>query len=255
MTPFCARKGTDVSNFYGITNRYVSNQRRLQGLTLSQHLASMVDTYSVNVIVQGVCEMMETLDIVIQIYADLPDRPPQILGHRDENGGEKAMIDISKEQLEMLIINRVPQVKIAELFRCSSKTIRRRILEYGLAPKGAPVRNVQVDAEGQLIERYSAGRSTLHSNIDNASLDHLILECYSQFPGFGRRLVNGYLSSCGVRVPRSRILESYQRVVGPTVVRFGNRRVQRRVYHVEGPNSLWHHDGQHGKPLFPSLES
>ena len=43
------------------------------------------------------------------------------------------------------------------------------------------------------------------------------------------------------------VVESYLRVIGPPNNQFGNRRIERRVYSVPGPNTLWHHDGQHGR--------
>ena len=43
-------------------------------------------------------------------------------------------------------------------------------------------------------------------------------------------MVDGYLMALGERVPCRRILESFQRVIGPPVATFGNRRIERRVY-------------------------
>ena len=57
----------------------------------------------------------------------------------------------------------------------------------------------------------------------------------------------GRLKAAGYHVPVERIAASYLRVHGAPGS-FGGRAVHRRAYHVAGANSLWHHDGQHGKP-------
>lgn len=62
-------------------------------------------------------------------------------------------------------------------------------------------------------------------------------------------MIYGHLHSNGHRVPRERIAAAYIRVHG-TPGTFAGRRIHRKVYNVAGPNSLWHHDGQHGKSLF-----
>jgi hypothetical protein len=77
---------------------------------------------------------------------------------------------------------------------------------------------------------------------------HHILEI---FPTFGRRMIAGHLRQLGHRVPTSRIRDSYYRVHGPPVS-YSNTATGRQPYQVAGPNSLAHHDGQHGKHLsFP----
>ncbi|KAJ3832090.1 hypothetical protein F5878DRAFT_511805, partial [Lentinula raphanica] len=58
------------------------------------------------------------------------------------------------------------------------------------------------------------------------------------------RMINGHLRHLGHHVPRDRIRASYERVTGAPAY-LTSRPVQWRTYHVAGPNSLWHHDGQH----------
>ncbi|KAG8941496.1 hypothetical protein FRC03_004468 [Tulasnella sp. 419] len=53
------------------------------------------------------------------------------------------------------------------------------------------------------------------------------------------------LRRLGHRVPVRRIRESLYRV-DPVRRVFGRVKIKRRTYKVPGPNSLWHHDGQHG---------
>ena len=59
-------------------------------------------------------------------------------------------------------------------------------------------------------------------------------------------MIFGRLKAAGHHVPVERIAASYLRVRG-TPGSFSGRTIHRRVYKVAGANSLWHHDGQHGK--------
>jgi hypothetical protein len=54
------------------------------------------------------------------------------------------------------------------------------------------------------------------------------------------------LRHLGHRVPRDRVRESLLRI-DPVQRVFERIRFHQRVYSVPGPNSLWHHDGQHGE--------
>jgi hypothetical protein len=74
-----------------------------------------------------------------------------------------------------------------------------------------------------------------------------MLHIYEQFPSFGQRMIDGYLMQLGERVPWQRVVASYLRVIGPPTATFATCRIQRCVYSIPGPNSLWHHDRQHGK--------
>lgn len=62
-------------------------------------------------------------------------------------------------------------------------------------------------------------------------------------------MIAGHFRQLGYRVPTSRIRESYNRVHGPPVS-YTNTATGRQPYRVAGPNSLSHHDGQHGASLF-----
>ena len=58
--------------------------------------------------------------------------------------------------------------------------------------------------------------------------------------------MNGHLSALGVHVPRAKLRTSIHRVHDPinTALR-KSIVVRRRVYHVSGPNAVWHIDGNH----------
>lgn len=79
-------------------------------------------------------------------------------------------------------------------------------------------------------------------------LDNAIARIRVHYHNAGLTLIRGSLLAMGQRVPRERIRQSLLRI-DPVRRIFERRTIQRRTYSVPGPNSLWHHDGQHGKWL------
>jgi hypothetical protein len=191
--------------------------------------------------------MVESLESAVSASLDVPDVPPIQLGglvHSDRPG--RPSINIEPHHLALLASGRTTHVEIATFYGCSTRTIRRNLLAFGLSEPGPPVYVEEVQEDGSLHRVYSAGRSSDLSRMSDEELDIIMLSIYERFPSFGRRMIDGYFMALGERVPRSRIQASYRRVIGPPVAAYGNRRIERRVYSVPGPNSLWHHDGQHG---------
>ncbi|KAF9050909.1 hypothetical protein BDP27DRAFT_668555 [Rhodocollybia butyracea] len=86
------------------------------------------------------------------------------------------------------------------------------------------------------------------STLSDDELDAVIGHILEVFPAFGRRMIAGHLRHLGHSVPRARIRLSYERVTGSPAF-LTARPIERWRYHVAGPNSLWHHDGQHGMVL------
>lgn len=87
---------------------------------------------------------------------------------------------------------------------------------------------------------------TLAAVLTDEELDAIISQILCIFPSFGRRMINGHLRHLGHNVSRERVRESFRRVTGASA-RLLAPPIERRVYSVAGPNSLWHHDGQHGE--------
>ena len=83
------------------------------------------------------------------------------------------------------------------------------------------------------------------SSILDSALDDLIRRLRSHYRRAGISMLDGMLRRLGHRIPRDRIRESLMRI-DPIQRVFQRIRIRRRVYSVPGPNSLWHHDGQHG---------
>ena len=84
------------------------------------------------------------------------------------------------------------------------------------------------------------------STISDVALDDLISQLCSHFRRAGLTMLDGMLRRLGHRLPRERIRHSLMRI-DPVQRVFQRIRIRRRVYSVPGPNSLWHHDGQHSK--------
>ena len=108
--------------------------------------------------------------------------------------------------------------KIAEIVGVSRRTLYRRLDEWQLP------------------------QHTHYSAISNSDLDSLVSAVRSQNPTSGEVLL---MSQLGVRVQRSILRASLHRI-NPSVIEMRRRHtVRRRVYSVDGPNSLWDLDGHH----------
>ncbi|KAH7903889.1 hypothetical protein BJ138DRAFT_974497, partial [Hygrophoropsis aurantiaca] len=172
---------------------------------LIPHAERLTITASINV-------MLEALDAATTASSDEPDAPPSILGRRIPTGSVgRPTIQIPAEELAVLATGRVTLPRLAELYHCHPRTIRRRLLDFGLAPPGPPVYTDHLQPSGTVARIYSAGSSSALSRLDDIQLDQLILEIYRRFPTFGRRMIDGYLLQLGERVPRSRVESSYHR--------------------------------------------
>lgn len=103
-----------------------------------------------------------------------------------------------------------------------------------------------VDANGTSYTVYHPGVSSELSALSDTDLNNLVAGILTQFPDFSRRMIDSYLTHVSYRVPHSRLISSYGRVAGVSPHIFAATCLHRRVYSIPGPNSLVHHDGQHG---------
>ena len=105
----------------------------------------------------------------------------------------------------------------------------------------------------EITQRMGISRSTLYrkledsnligyTDISDGELDDLVTRYKSTHPHDGERMLIGYLRSQNIHVQRWRICQSIHRV-DPEGVR--EVLIQRRSYHVKGPNHVWHMDGNH----------
>ena len=129
--------------------------------------------------------------------------------------------EINVEDIELLRSLRFSWTKIAQLLGVSRSTLYRRLEEEGIST------------------------SMTYTNIDNRQLDQLVLRIKLSHPYDGERLMAGHLTSQGVIIPRARLRDSIHRVDPVNTALRRSVVVRRRVYYAEGPNYVWHIDGNH----------
>ncbi len=130
-------------------------------------------------------------------------------------------LQITSTQLEFLLDHQFTKKQIANIFCCSSKTIRRRLMQYNL------------------LSRCE------YSSISDLDLDSHVEIFVNSFPTAGQNTLAAHLSTFGLRLQRHRVRESLYRVDPLGVEQRSRRLLHRRKYKVPGPNSLWHIDGHH----------
>lgn len=140
----------------------------------------------------------------------------KVLRHRG-----RPQLNISEAVLSCLLEQEFTQVEIAQILGCSTKTVHRRIVQFGLS------------------------HLTEYAKISDGELDALVQEFVSSFPTAGQKTLAGHLSGLGFRIQRWRIRESLYHVDPWGVERRSRKLLHRRKYKVQGPNSLWHIDGNH----------
>lgn len=132
---------------------------------------------------------------------------------------------------------------------CGARTVRRRQIEQAVRQPGVRVYEDVAAPNGHTTRTWTSANAALtQDDVSDEDLDHYMHGILQMFPHFGRSLIQGSLRSQGINVSRARVRESFVRVHGPAP-NFGDRRIKRRAYNVAGANSLWHHDGYHGKLL------
>ncbi|KAK7439172.1 hypothetical protein VKT23_017662 [Stygiomarasmius scandens] len=104
-----------------------------------------------------------------------------------------------------------------------------------------------VQQQAASLAGQSSGRSqrSYLSSISDQQLDSLVIRLQVYFPRAGVTTLDGMLRRLGHVLPRERIRQCLIRV-SPLHRVFQPIAIRRRGYSVPGPNSLWHHDGQHG---------
>ncbi|KAK7043515.1 hypothetical protein R3P38DRAFT_3441058 [Favolaschia claudopus] len=139
---------------------------------------------------------------------------------------------------------------IAHFLGVSRTVVRQALLDHGIAepqeqPAGLSTREERDGAtngeEQPAISSYTGPLST----ITDDELDELVIRLRHHFRRAGVRMMQGMLRRLGHHVQIERIRQSLLRI-DPVRRVFERITIRRRTYNVPGPNSLWHHDGQHG---------
>ena len=81
--------------------------------------------------------------------------------------------------------------------------------------------------------------------ISDADLDRLIESIKAVHPNDGERLMIGHLASRNIFVPRARLRGSLHRVDPVSTALRRSVTIRRRRYVCDGPNAVWHLDGNH----------
>ncbi|KAJ7504931.1 hypothetical protein B0H11DRAFT_1709235 [Mycena galericulata] len=163
---------------------------------------------------------------------------------------------------------------IGRFLGVSRSTVRSALLRQGLTqeqpapfldepPPSGPVSDDEaqddiLDPDFEIPQNLPPGLETaappggsagVISTMADWELDSLLLRLRTHFRRAGISMLDGMLRRLGHRVQRDRIRDSLCRI-DPVHRVFQRIHIRRREYHVTGPNSLWHHDGQHGRHYF-----
>lgn len=190
--------------------------------------------------------MVAAIDQAVFIANQPPDEPElQVLQVVRSGRRGRPRIEVDGNFLEHTLRRRGP-TRIAMVVGCSARTVRRRALELGLAEPQPPVFRYDENPDGTVVRHHTTATVAVSVLTDGEIIAH-VTDCRRTFPLAGLTMIKGYFLSRGHNVPRKRISDALFAIEGVPGV-FGGRQIERRVYRVPGPNSLWHHDGQHGKP-------
>ena len=134
-------------------------------------------------------------------------------------GRPRVILDI--EDVELLRQLRFTWSKISEILGVSRAALYRRLEEEGVS------------------------RETFYTSISDNDLDRLVLDIKALHPNDGEVMMMGHLTSRDICIPRARLRASIHRVDHDNTVARRSVTVYRRVYYADGPNAVWHIDGNH----------
>lgn len=133
----------------------------------------------------------------------------------------RPLVEVSIDEIEYLRGLQFTWTRIAQILGISRSTLYRRLQEEG-------------------VEHMCT-----YSDISNSELDGIMTTIKLNHPNDGERLIRGHLHRLGIVIPRARMRASIHRVDPINTALRRSITIRRRVYHVNGPNSLWHIDGHH----------
>lgn len=149
---------------------------------------------------------MRLTNQLLYLYRNTPGRPT---------------IEVDIHEVEYLRSLRFSWTKIASILCISRSTLYRRLQDENIS------------------------QDTQYSNITNLELDQKIKAIKEVYPNDGERMIIGHLLSSGLILQRARIRASIHRVDPINTALRRSITIRRRVYHVSGPNCVWHVDTNH----------
>ncbi|XP_072563413.1 uncharacterized protein [Paramormyrops kingsleyae] len=174
----------------------------------------------------GVISALSDQDFDRRVFANFEEVRRRFSGTTAEQytqGPGRPAFDIPRSAVEHHVLCGLKATEIAEIFRVSVRTIRRR------------------------MDQNSLRQTDVYSSIADEELDRIVTEVHRSHPNTGYKLMHGHLKARSVLVPVSRLQESLRRVdaEGVHMRRLRLQILRRRQYSVPGPNHLWHIDGNH----------
>lgn len=192
--------------------RYLNNVLSSAGFSINPLFQE-----TANQLRESLCRYQDTLDDN-SVSSHLASNIEESFGRR---GRPKQCI--RKQQLEYLLSIHFSAADIARLYGVCSRTIYRRMSEYGLSVR----------------QQYS--------RISDDDLDVEVRKILQDFPRTGYRRMMGFLRDGNIRVQEERVRECLRRVDYNGVIErsIQLKIINRRKYCVKGSNALWHIDGNH----------
>uniref|UniRef100_A0A3Q3LU62 Uncharacterized LOC113134104 n=2 Tax=Mastacembelus armatus TaxID=205130 RepID=A0A3Q3LU62_9TELE len=140
--------------------------------------------------------------------------------HRLYSGRQgRPTLDISREQIELLLTQGFTVRAMARMLGCSSSYLHKKMKTF------------QISARNRF------------TRISDSDLQEHIRVLHNQFPTSGSEMMRGYLHADGIVVPRRRVRETLNHIDPAAAAQRWSQAVVRRTYYVPFPNSLWHIDG------------
>ncbi|KAJ6605986.1 hypothetical protein B0H10DRAFT_1886486, partial [Mycena sp. CBHHK59/15] len=156
--------------------------------------------------------MLEALLTATVQSQDIPSSPGMSVSHPIYTGRRgHPRLDIDYDFLAFGLDLHSP-TGLAPVAGVSSRTVRRRALEYGLAqPAAAIYVEARDEVLGELVRTYVSSTTAPVSTLTDGELDQLMHHILEIFPTFGRHMISGHFCELRHPVPTSRIRESYNR--------------------------------------------
>lgn len=127
---------------------------------------------------------------------------------------------VSKEEILELRRLKYTWTKIASMLGVSRQTLYRQLSEYGID-------------------------TNTYSNITESDLDDLLCELKCEHPTYGEVMLQGFLLSMNINVPRAKLRQAIHRVDHANTLHRRSQVIRRRVHCTPYPNEMWHIDGNH----------
>ena len=184
--------------------------------------------------------MTRALDDACHAARDPPDVLDVEVSRPIRNGKKgRPRIEISLGILERA--KTTPRTVLAAEANCTVRTLRKRLVEAGIEEPGLPPVHLRpYDMDRHPDPRARGGMMSMEQVVEKVS------SAIEQFPTSGTRILQGHLRSKGTYVGRHKIQKA-RRIISGEQSTDRSSAIQRRIYNVCGPNSVWHNDGNHGE--------